>query len=169
MTFGIGILEPIFSQYNYGPSLGGARDTFGAGATLNSHKRHLVTAAFPKNMTTRDVVIMSWAGTVHSDGDEPGYQVTIRDHDGAAHSTDWVFNFADAAGNNRHMAFNRDDCTRYTGQKAVSTELAAFCNGSGSGASASGATLSSVWHCNKVASEGNSSVYNFVMFIRRNG
>lgn len=157
MTCGLGILEPIWHQRNYGSSLGGARDTFNG----NTNQLHLATVSMPKNMTTRDDIVMVWAGTVKADGNDPGYKVEIADEAGNSHSTAWEYNHGSS------MAFRVADCTRYTGIKAVTSDLASYCTGSGSGGSAADGTLSRVDHYNATGSEGSSAVYCFTMFLRR--
>jgi hypothetical protein len=157
MTVGLGILEPIFHQRNYAPGLGAGRDTFNNGA----NQMHIATVAMPKDMTTRDYIVMMWAGTIQTDGDDPGYKVEIADEAGNSHSTAWEYNKGSS------MAFRVADCTRYTAEKAVSTDLRDYCTGSGSGGSAADAHLSRVDHYNANTSEGLSTVYGFTMFLRR--
>ena len=157
MTVGFGILEPIMHQRNYAPSLGGARKTF----NNNANQMHLGTCAMPKDMTTRDIIVMVWSGTVNVDGDDPGYKIEIADEAGNSHSTAWEYNHGAS------MAHRVADCTRYTGTKAVTSDLADYCAGSGTGGSAAAAHLSRVDHFNANTSEGLSSVYGFTMFLRR--
>ena len=157
MTVGLGKLEPIMHQRNYAPSLCQARKTF----NNNANQMHLGTCAMPKDMSSRDSIVMIWAGTVNVDGDDPGYKIEIADEAGNSHSTAWEYNHGSS------MAFRVAECTRYTATKAVTSDLVDYCTGSGTGDSAADCHLSRVDHFNANTSEGLSSVYGFTMFLRR--
>lgn len=154
MTFGTGHIEHLCNQYYFGYP----RKTSSGSST---GKGYIAVVAFPKDMTTRDTIHMEWAGSRGASGDDPGFRVQIAEHDGTAFSTDWVW----ALG----ASMDHEPATYkyYSGSKAVTSDLVAYCTGSGSGAGATDGTLTAVIIKNTNASEGQSHVFGFRMYLRR--
>ena len=101
MTYGIGIYEPIYSQYEY---------QAGRYTTNNSTNATLAAVStLPTNLNARDQIEICVSSSVQTDGNAPRPIMSLRGADGTAFNTDFT------------VAFNADDHFDKTAYKRYET------------------------------------------------
>lgn len=101
MTYGIGIYEPIYSQY--------LRNAGRYTTNTNTNPTLSGVSTLPTNLNARDQIELCVSSSVQTDGNAPRPRIALRDADGTPLSTDFT------------VAFNADDHFDKTAYKRYET------------------------------------------------